>query len=87
VSDIEALHMGHYLIENEGLFVGGSSALNLVAAVKHSRKYPGENIVTIIHDSGNRYLKKFYSESYLSEKKIKFSKKDHYDSDDLTFIS
>jgi cysteine synthase A len=53
--------MAHYLIENEGLFVGGSSALNVAAAVKYSRRFKGENIVTIFHDSGIRYLKKFYS--------------------------
>lgn len=53
--------MAHYLIENEGLFVGGSSALNLVAAVKQARKTNNKNIVTIIHDNGIRYIKKFYS--------------------------
>jgi cysteine synthase len=37
VSDQEVLHMAHYLIENEGLFVGGSTAMNLVAAVKQGR--------------------------------------------------
>ena len=57
--------MGHYLIENEGLFVGGSSALNLACVVKYARDHPGCTIVTVIHDSGNRYLKKFYSSEYL----------------------
>jgi cysteine synthase A len=60
--------MAHYLIENEGIFVGGSSALNLVAAIKYSRQFKGQNIVTIFHDSGIRYLKKFYSPSYLKSK-------------------
>jgi cysteine synthase A len=41
VSDEEALHMAHYLIENEGIFVGGSSALNVAAAVKYSRRFQG----------------------------------------------
>ena len=62
VSDEEALHMGHYLVENEGLLVGGSSAVNLAAAVKEGRGRPGSNIVTIVHDSGIRYVKKFYNE-------------------------
>lgn len=39
--------------------------MNIVAAVKHSRKYGSRNIVTVFHDSGIRYLKKFYSKSYL----------------------
>jgi cysteine synthase len=33
--------MAHYLIENEGIFVGGSSAMNVAAAVKYSRKNKG----------------------------------------------
>lgn len=70
--------MAHYLIENEGIFVGGSSALNLVAVVKHGRRYPNSNIVTVLHDSGIRYLKKFYSPSYLRDKDIKFERKAHY---------
>ena len=61
VRDIEALHMAYYLIENEGIFVGGSSAVNLSAAVKYGRSHPNSKIVTILHDSGNRYLKKIYS--------------------------
>jgi cysteine synthase A len=39
VEDLEALHMAYFLIENEGLFLGTSSALNLVACVKASRKF------------------------------------------------
>lgn len=67
--------MAYYLMENEGIFVGGSSAVNLAAAVKQSRKSPGLNIITIFHDSGIRYLKKFYSPSYLREKNIEFAKR------------
>lgn len=51
VSDVESLHMAHFLIENEGIFVGASSAMNCVAAVKTSRKYPNlKTIVTILCD-------------------------------------
>ena len=39
VEDLEALHVAYFLIENEGLFLGTSSALNLVACVKASRKF------------------------------------------------
>ena len=56
--------MAYYLIENEGLFVGGSCAVNLATVVKYGRMHPNTTIVTILHDSGNRYLKKIYSEEY-----------------------
>jgi cysteine synthase A len=80
IKDQEALHMAYYIIENEGIFVGGSSALNLAAAVKYGREHPNSKIVTVIHDLGNRYLKKFYSGEYLATKGINFEKKDSYDS-------
>lgn len=78
--------MAHYLIENEGLFVGGSSAMNLVAAVKQGRQQPGSNIVTIVHDSGIRYLNKLYSEEYLRIKEIRFERRQQYAPDDLSFV-
>ena len=61
MTDEEILHMCYYLIENEGLFLGGSSAMNLVACVKYGREKKGRNVVTIAHDSGIRYIKKLYS--------------------------
>ena len=78
VTDEQVLHMAYYLIENEGLFVGGSTAMNLVAAVLQGQKEPGSTIVTIVHDSGIRYLKKLYNDDYLVTKGIKFIKRDNY---------
>lgn len=49
--------MALFLIQNEGFCVGASSALNCVAAVKTARKYPQlTNIVTVLCDSGTRYI-------------------------------
>ena len=87
VTDLEALHMAYYLIENEGLFVGGSCAVNLAGVVKYCRLNPSSKVVTIIHDSGSRYLKKFYSELYLKQRKIEFKKREQYPADTLDFIS
>ena len=78
--------MAYYMIENEGIFMGGSSALNLAAVVKYAREHPNSKIVTVVHDLGNRYLKKFYSQSYLREKGVKFEKKAKYEGDVLDFI-
>jgi cysteine synthase len=55
------------VIINEGLFVGSSSLINLAACVKYARQHPNQKIVTILHDSGNRYASKFYSKKYLQE--------------------
>ena len=57
VSDDESMAMAQHLLQEEGLFVGGSSAMNAVAAVCAARELgPGHTIVTILCDGGQRYL-------------------------------
>lgn len=49
--------MARHLLEHEGLFVGGSAALNCVGAVRAARQLgPGHTIVTVLCDGGQRYL-------------------------------
>ena len=58
VSDDEARHMQSLLAAREGLFVGYSSAANVVAAVKlaSSGKVPPlGNVVTVLCDTGLKY--------------------------------
>ncbi|KAF9792195.1 tryptophan synthase beta subunit-like PLP-dependent enzyme [Thelephora terrestris] len=68
ITDPEAVGMARFLVENDGLFVGSSSACNLVAAVRYVRKMgwkDGQNVVTILCDSGNRHYSKFWNDEYL----------------------
>lgn len=66
-TDIEAVEMSRFLMKNDGLFVGSSSAMNCVGAVRvASLVGPGHTIVTILCDSGMRHLSKFYNPQYLS---------------------
>mmetsp|Transcript_13065 Transcript_13065/g.13119 ORF Transcript_13065/g.13119 Transcript_13065/m.13119 type:complete len:417 (+) Transcript_13065:141-1391(+) len=68
VSDEEVLHMAHWLLQTEGLFVGSSSSLNVVAACRVARQLgPGHTIVTIICDSGQRHLSRFWNPDYVRE--------------------
>lgn len=61
VTDDQACRMARWLVENEGVFAGSSSAVNLVAAVVTAMKLPaGSQVVTILCDSGQRHLSKFY---------------------------
>ena len=49
-----------------GIFVGSSSAMNCVGAVKAARRLgPGHTIVTVLCDSGQRHLTKFWSPAVL----------------------
>ena len=55
INDKEALEMIFKLLKEEGLFLGGSSGINVCGAIKMAEKLgPGHNIVTILCDSGQR---------------------------------
>lgn len=51
IVDAEAVSMARFLVERDGLFVGSSSACNLIAAVRYVKKMgwkDGQTIVTIL---------------------------------------
>lgn len=65
VTDQEAVDMAHVLRSKEGLFVGSSSALNCVAACKVALSLPpNSRVVTVITDSGTRYISRFWNAEY-----------------------
>lgn len=60
--------MSRFLLREEGIFVGSSGALNCVAAVRAARQLgPGHTLVTILCDSGQRHLTKFWNNDHLRE--------------------
>lgn len=66
VSDQEALDMAHFLLHHEGLFVGSSTAMNLVGAVLAARQLgPGHAVVTVLCDGGHRHLTRFWSSDFV----------------------
>lgn len=82
VTDAEAVAMSRYLVERDGLFVGSSSAVNCVAAVKIAKQLgPSHRIVTILCDSGIRHTSKFWNDSYLTSHGV-----DLLPWDDLAFV-
>ncbi|KAE9458292.1 hypothetical protein C3L33_09755, partial [Rhododendron williamsianum] len=67
-TDMEAVEMSRFLLKNDGLFLGSSSAMNCVGAVRVAQSIgPGHTIVTILCDSGMRHLSKFCNSQYLSD--------------------
>ena len=63
VSDTQATAMARWLVKNDGIFIGSSSAVNCVAAVQTALSLgPGHTIVTILCDSGTRHLSKFWAQ-------------------------
>ncbi|KAJ5781169.1 Cysteine synthase [Penicillium paradoxum] len=64
VTDAQALAMARWLVEKDGIFIGSSSAVNCIAAVKTARKLgPGHRIVTVLSDSGSRHLSRFWAKA------------------------
>ncbi|KAG8863255.1 hypothetical protein FRB96_008746 [Tulasnella sp. 330] len=67
VTDAEAVSMSRYLVKHDGLFLGSSSACNLVTSVRLAKKLgQGKTIVTILCDSGSRHYSKFWNDEYLA---------------------
>jgi len=69
ISDEEALPILFDLAAQEGLLLGGSSAINVAGAIRLAKDLgPGKTIVTVLCDSGARYASKLYNPAFLREK-------------------
>jgi len=66
VPDADALEAMFKMVETEGLYLGGSAGINVAGAVELAKVLgPGHTIVTILCDSGSRYLSKLYNRNFL----------------------
>lgn len=71
LSDTEALPIIYDLMQYEGLYLGGSSAINIAGAVAMAKDMgPGHIIVTILCDSGQRYQSKVWNPDFLRSKNL-----------------
>ncbi|KAI8996173.1 tryptophan synthase beta subunit-like PLP-dependent enzyme [Gaertneriomyces semiglobifer] len=68
VSDREAVEMSRWLVKEDGLFIGSSSAVNLVATYRTAKALgPGHTLVTLLNDHGTRHLTKFWNDAYIEK--------------------
>ena len=71
ISDHDALPLIYDLLQDEGLLLGGSSAINVAGALQMARDTgPGHTIVTILCDSGQRYQSKIWNPEFLKFKDL-----------------
>ncbi len=68
IPDAEALPGLFDLVAQEGLVLGGSSAINIAGAVRMAREMgPGHRIVTMLCDYGTRYQSKLFNAAFLQK--------------------
>ena len=72
VTDAEAFRMARRMTREEGLFCGGSTGLNVHAALEVARKVddPEAVVITILCDTGERYLSKVYDDRWMRENQL-----------------
>jgi cystathionine beta-synthase len=68
VSDRDCFNMARLLCKSEGILVGGSAGAVIWAALQEATTMEkGQTIVTLICESGDRYLSKIYSDNWMAE--------------------
>ena len=71
ISDEEGYHWVRRLLDEEGLCLGLSSGINVAGAVLLAKQLgPGSRVVTILCDTGFRYLSTLYNNDWLAQKEL-----------------
>ncbi len=73
IPDDEALTVIFDLLKHEGLCLGGSSGINVAAAIRLAKEMgPGHTIVTLLCDYGTRYMSKIFNREFLDERGLPY---------------
>jgi cystathionine beta-synthase len=72
VTDADAFNMARRCTREEGLFIGGSAGLNVWSALEVARRVddPAACVVTILCDTGERYLSKLFDDNWMRENQL-----------------
>ena len=72
VSDRTSLMMARRLAREEGILAGGSTGLNVALALEIAREVDDPNafVVTILADTGERYLSKVFNDEWMQENQM-----------------
>lgn len=73
IHDAEALNVIFDLLKHEGLCMGGSTGINVAAAIRLAKEMgPGHTIVTLLCDYGTRYQSKIFNPEFLKQKGLPY---------------
>lgn len=71
IADEKSIEMVYRCLDEEGLYLGASSALNVAAARDLAEKLgPGNTVVTILCDGAYRYADRLFSRKWLESKNL-----------------
>ena len=71
INDAKSIEMVYRCLDEEGLYLGASSCLNVVAAKEVAETLgPGHKVVTILCDGAYRYADRLFSRKWLGEKNL-----------------
>ena len=71
IADEKSINMVYRCLDEEGLYLGASSALNVVAAKEVAEKLgKGSTVVTVLADGAYRYADRLFSRKWLESKKL-----------------
>ncbi|KAI8052977.1 tryptophan synthase beta subunit-like PLP-dependent enzyme [Syncephalis plumigaleata] len=71
IADEKSIAMLYRLLDEEGIYVGASSALNIVAAVEMGQQLgKGSHVTTILCDGAYRYQSRLFSRQWLESKQL-----------------
>jgi cystathionine beta-synthase len=71
VTDSQSLNLARRLAREEGILAGGSAGTALHAALQVGRQAkPGEVVVVLIPDTGERYLSKVHSDEWMRDNRL-----------------
>ncbi|EEP79134.1 cysteine synthase [Uncinocarpus reesii 1704] len=74
IVDEKSIEMVYRCLDEEGLYIGASSALNVVAAKEVAEKLgKGHTVVTMICDGAYRYADRLFSDTWLKSKNLRDS--------------
>lgn len=78
VTDQEAVDMAHWILRTEGLWIGSSSAMNLVGAIRTALALPEDSsVVTIVCDGGQRHATRFWDPTFVRTWGLKWPTEDN----------